>query len=195
MATENLDHPESTSAEEHIDLLIKDVENLINFKLDFQAFIVIAIGIEFLGAFTDTDDFNDFGLSKQRFLNSLDHWFKNKYQEKKTWLFENLRGSLVHQYRPGKEIFLTSKCKNGVDLSKHWTIEEGKTIFVLEQLLIDFKMACEKLKREMININSPYNDSKMKEKYLTIYEIDNWNKVKLKLSGHGSSDSFKQAEK
>jgi hypothetical protein len=73
-----------TTAREHIDLLIGNVEELIDKKLDFQAFIVISIGIEFLGAFTDSFDFNEYGHSESRFTNAIDHWFSNKwYKENK----------------------------------------------------------------------------------------------------------------
>jgi hypothetical protein len=184
MANINETHKENTTAEEHVELLINNVQCLIDSKLDFHAFIVLSIGIEFLGAFTDSEDFNDFGLSKSRFENSLEHWFTNKwYKEKKAWVFENLRGPLVHQYRAGKEILLTSKCKNDVDLSKHLTVSDGKIIFVLEQLFDDFKKAHEKRKREFDKENNPYKGTKAKEGYQTIYEIDKWSGEQLILSG------------
>jgi hypothetical protein len=184
MANINETHKENTKAQEHIELLINNIQCLIDSKLDFHAFIVLSIGIEFLGAFTDSEDFNNFGLSKSRFENSIAHWFTNKwYKENKTWIYENLRGPLVHQYRAGKDILLTSNCKNDINLSKHLTESDGKIIFVLEQLFEDFKKAYEKLKREFAKGNNPYKGSKAIEKYQTIYEIDKWSGEKLVLSG------------
>lgn len=184
MAKLNEEHQENTIAQEHINLINENIQCLINSKLDFHAFIILSIGIEFIGAFTDSFDFNEFGESKSRFKNAFDHWFSNGwYKEHKGWIYENLRGPLVHQYRAGKEILLTSKCKNGVDLSLHLTDSDGKTIFVLEQLFEDFKSACDKLKREFEKEDNPYKDTKMEEKYQTIYEIDKWSGEKLILSG------------
>ncbi|REE07628.1 hypothetical protein DFQ09_1162 [Winogradskyella pacifica] len=180
----NSAHQENTTTKKHISLLTENIQEFINSKNDFQAFIILSIGIEFLGAFVDEKDFNEFGQSQNRFENSLKHWFNNKwYEQNRTWIYQNLRGPLVHQYRPGKEILLTSKCKNNIDLEKHLTKSNGKTIFVLEQLFADFKKACEKIDREMNNDKSPYKNTKMSEKYMTIYEFENWNKEKIVLSG------------
>lgn len=180
----------NTTAKEHFQLLIKNVEDCIILKQDFQAFIILSIGIEFLGSFIDSGDFNDFGLSKSRFTNSIEHWFTNKwYKSNKTWMFENLRGPLIHQYRPGPNILLTSKCKNNVEISRHLEKSNDKIIFVLEQLFEDFKNACKKIDRVFNKKNSPYSNTKASEKYLSIYEIENWDKTKLILSGQNQTVS------
>lgn len=115
----------------------------------------------------------------------MNHWFKNKwYDNNKAWIYENLRGSIVHQYRPGKEILLTSICKNNCDPSLHLRKDSGKTIFILESLFEDFKLACLKVEREMSKKYSPYKGSKMLEKYMSIYEIESWDKSRVVLSGN-----------
>lgn len=179
-----------TTAREHIDLLIGNVEELIDKKLDFQAFLVISIGIEFLGAFTDSFDFNEYGHSESRFTNAIDHWFSNKwYKENKSWIFKNLRGPIIHQYRPGKEILLTSFCKNQVDITHHLEISEGRTIFVLEQLFADFKKASSKLNLEFNKSNNPYKKTKGYEKYQSNFQIEKWDKTLLSSSGQTDTTS------
>lgn len=69
-----------------------------------------------MGSFFDEKDFNDFGQSDKRFKNALTNLFKNKwYNNNSDWVFKNFRGPLIHQYRPGDAILLTSYCKNGAD--------------------------------------------------------------------------------
>lgn len=173
----------STTAIEQIDQLIKDVEVLITEKKDFQGFIVISIGIEFLGAFFDSLSFSDFGQSKNRFTNALKKLFKNNwYRTNATWTFENLRGPLVHQYRPGFEILLTSYCKNGVDQTRHLQLEDYKRIFVVEQLFDDFKEAVQKFKDIMKRENS-LNKDKPDLEHQTIFAIVNSESVELTTSG------------
>lgn len=180
------------SAKEQINVLIEDVKRLISLKEDFQAFIVLAVGIEFLGCFLDSFEFEDYGQSKSRFFNSLNTLFSPKwYRENKNWMFENLRGPLVHQYRPGNEILLTSKCKNDSDLALHFSQKDGKIIFVIERLLDDFIKATKKLDREMTRENSPYSKSKASEKYLNIVFLKKWDETYIELSGNTETKSTK----
>lgn len=68
-----------TTSIQHVDTIIADIEDHIKNKQDFVAFILIALGIEFLGAFYDDKDFNDFGQSETRFKNSISNLFKNDW--------------------------------------------------------------------------------------------------------------------
>ncbi len=195
MANPNEQIEGNNTAREHVDVLICEMERMINNRDDFNAFILLSIGIEFIGSFTDSFEFDDFGKSKSRFENALDHWFSNKwYKNNKKWMFENLRGPLLHQYRPGNEIFLTSNVKKNVDLNMHLKEDSGKIIFVVEQLLEDFKDACEKMDFEFEKETNPYQGSKMQEKYQTMYEIQNWNGENQALSGHGMTIIVKTEE-
>lgn len=163
----------TNSALEHIDTMIANIKSLIDNKQDFIGFVIIAIGIEFLGSFYDGFDFNDFGQSEARFKNALSNLFKDqRYRNKKDWLFKQLRGPLIHQYRPGDEILLTSKCKNDAPLELHWKPSDLKTVFVLEKLFDDFKSAVQKLNNEIEKASNPLNKEKISGEYMAIKEIN-----------------------
>lgn len=168
--------PESiktNSALEHLDIIIADVKNLIARKQDFISFIIISLGIEFMGSFYDTYDFTDFGQSGKRFKLALSNLFKDKwYQSNTEWIYKNLRGPLIHQYRPGGEISLTSQCKNEAPLDSHLKkSDDGKIIFVLEQLFEDFKLAVQKFKNEIEKPSNPLNKEKIIGEYMGIKKI------------------------
>lgn len=157
---------------QHLDIIIADIENLVTAKSDFIGFVIIALGIEFMGSFFDEKSFNDFGQSDRRFKNALANLFKNKwYHNNSDWVFRNFRGPLIHQYRPGDSILLTSHCKNGADLKLHLQTADGKRIFVLEQLFSDFKQAVQKFKNEIKKTSNSLNKEKINDGFMSIIEI------------------------
>jgi len=163
----------TNSGLEHLDIIIADLDSLISNKQDFIAFIIIALGIEFMGNFYDGKDFNDFGQSDTRFKNALSNLFKNKwYKNNSDWMFKNLRGPLIHQYRPGDTILLTSFCKNKAGLELHLTTVHEKRVFVLEQLVIDFKLAVQMLKNEFKKASNSLNMGKSNYDFMAIVEIN-----------------------
>jgi hypothetical protein len=118
-------------------------------------------------------NFNDFGQSDTRFNNALSNLFRNQwYKNNSDWLFKNLRGPLIHQYRPGDPILLTSYCKNKVDLNLHLTDVDGKKVFVLERLFSDFKLAAQKLKNEVKKPSNSLNKRKINNEFMAIVEIN-----------------------
>ena len=125
-----------------------------------------------MGSFYDEKGFNDFGQSDKRFKNALTNLFKNKwYNNNSDWIFKNFRGPLIHQYRPGDAILLTSNCKNGADLKMHLKVVDGKRLFVLEQLFNDFKLAVNKFKNEIKKISNSLNKTKINEGFMSLVEI------------------------
>ena len=163
----------TNSGLEHLDIIIADVEKLVVNKNDFIGFIIIALGIEFMGSFFDEKDFNDFGQSEMRFKNALSNLFKNKwYKNNADWIFKNFRGPIIHQYRPGDGILLTSECKNLADLTLHLKTVEGRKIFVLEQLFSDFKLAAQKLKNEVKKVTNSFHKGKINDGFMSIIEIN-----------------------
>lgn len=54
----------TTNSIDHIDVIIDDIQRQIDFKQDFVAFILIVLGIEFIGSFSDDKSFRDFGQSE-----------------------------------------------------------------------------------------------------------------------------------
>lgn len=156
---------ENTKALEHFDNIEKEINHLILSDCDFTAFLVLSIGIELLGAFVDGKGFSESGNSESRFTNGLEFFKNTWYKKNKQWIFKNYRGALVHQYRPGEGILLTSVFKNDADIKTHLTVKDGNVLFVLEQLFADFKQAIEKLKTTLSRQNS-YNKDKPNEDYI-----------------------------
>ncbi|MCK6639449.1 MAG: hypothetical protein L6Q81_05135 [Bacteroidia bacterium] len=135
------------SAIEHGEVICAMVQGLIDQKLDFQAFIALSTGIEYLGAFLDNFPFSKYGKSELRFTNALKLLFQDKwYHDNALWMFQQVRGPLIHQCRTGDSVLLTSNCVHKIDLAENRKVIEGKTQLVLEQLFEDFKSAYAKLK-------------------------------------------------
>lgn len=136
-----------SSSIEQVETIISDVGDLLSIKSDFAAFILISIGIEALGNLLHIGSHDLRGESEKRFKAPLKLLFKNNwYKQNQQFMFENFRGSLIHQYRPGNGILLTSCVKNGIDCSLHLTKHNGRIIFVVEQLLEDFMGAVKTFK-------------------------------------------------
>ena len=161
---------QSKTSIEHIDTIIENINRLIQKKEDFTAFILIALGIEFLGSFFDPHPFSETGQSEIRFKKGVDLFKSKWYASNKKWLYKNYRGPLIHQFWTGTEILLTSYCINKALLSRHNTKENDKTIFVLEQLFEDFKGAAQKLINLSQKENS-LNKKKLKQTYSEILDI------------------------
>ena len=156
---------------QNIDVIVNDIENLIVQKNDFMAFVILSIGIEFLGCFLDEKDYDDFEQSTIRFKNALTNLFKNNwYKNNSDFIYKAFRGRLIHQYRVGEGIFLTSKCKNNANLDDHLKVVEGARVFVLEQLFLDFKTAANRLKN-IINKSNSLNKIKLDQEYYSISDM------------------------
>lgn len=162
---------ETKSLVEQIDKLLGDVKDLIGLKRDFEAFIIISIGIEVLGSFYDSENIEDFGQSENRFKNCLKNDFKNKwYTNNAEKTFKNLRGPLVHQYRCGPEILIASACKSNAIKNQHLKTVNGQTLFVLEQLFEDFQDAFKRSKNNLNKQNNGLNKEKPNKDHEEIIE-------------------------
>jgi len=160
----------STSIE-HLDTIINDVQIMINKKIDFNAFIIITLGIEYLGNFSDEKDFTEFKQSETRFKNGLDYFKNIWYKNNKDLLFKELRGPLIHQYRPGDKIRLTSYCKQNAPLQDHLKKDNLENrILVLEKFFEDFKEAVDRFKNKLKAYNS-LNKDKLNAEYSMIASI------------------------
>lgn len=125
------------NATEQVDILENDIAACIQNKQYFVGFVLVALGIEYLGALLDDKEFFELGQSEKRFCKALKELFKNEWYGKNSdFLFKEFRGALLHQYRPGKNVELTHG-----DISKHLTKKEEVVSFVIEQFFADFKLA------------------------------------------------------
>jgi hypothetical protein len=179
---------QSKTSLEHIDTIIDQIKSLIEKKEDFVAFILIALGTEYLGCFFDSAPFDGGGNSWHRFQNGID-LFKNQwYVHNKQWLFKNFRGPLVHQFWTGSEILLTSNCKNNAPLTAHLEIKD-KRIFVLEKFFDDFIEAAQSLKHMSEKSNS-LNKVKLNQTYSEIMTVE-MDSTNFACSGKTTSDLTK----
>ncbi len=160
------------TAIEQLDIIIDDVQNLLNHKLDFNAFITIIIGIEYLGNFSDSDEFTEYENSRIRFNNGLDRFKDKWYSKNKVLLFEELRGPLIHQYRTGEKLLLTSNCVQNAPVKDHkQKTPESQVILVIEQLFVDFKEACLIFKKEINKPQHNFCKKKIESDYFELVEI------------------------
>ncbi len=162
------------------DVLINQIGTLVDQRFHYFAFILICQGIEYLGNFYDTLDFDNHNMSRTRFQIALSKLFKNSfYKHNLTWLYENLRCNIVHQIRPSGDILLTSNSLNGCPFSKHLRLENDKRVFVIEVFYNDFCKACYKLLKKFETgkfINLP-GKAKFSETYLNIFNINSGSNV------------------
>lgn len=164
------DTKNSTSVE-HLDTIINGVQEMIDNKIDFNAFILITLGIEYLGNFSDEMDFTAFKQSEIRFKNGLEYFKDIKYRNNKEFLFKELRGPLIHQYRTGDKIRLTSVCNQKAPQIDHFKKDNSdNTILILESFFADFKAAVANFKNRISKDNS-LNKNKLDVQYSTITSI------------------------
>jgi hypothetical protein len=155
--------------ENQIETLIKDAETLISIKQDFVAFIILSIGIEILGmALEGSESSFEEHDSKNRFINGCKLFKKKYYSGNANNIYIWLRCWLVHQYRIHPKISLTSYIKNPALRSEmHLKTDKvtRKKIFIVEELLNDFIIAFENMKKG--------GSSKLDDYYISIIEIEN----------------------
>ena len=110
-------------------------------------FILIAAGIEFLGACLDRQHLNATARSEKRFNSAIVKLFPKKYhhfvkKESVPNLYFDFRCPIVHQFKPGKSVVLYSdnKAENGG--FRHLTYNvEGSLILVAEEFYRDLASA------------------------------------------------------
>lgn len=127
---------------------------------NYVPFALILLGIEFLGACLDGDDWDKKGLSKKRIERAIDALMP-KYKGCKKQI-KDLRNGFAHHFSPSIGINLTHKEElQGKEL-RHLCFYKGSLILVVEDFYYDFTNACEKLirmiKMREIEHEKVYND-------------------------------------
>ncbi len=163
-----------STAVQHIDTIIADIQQHIDKEQDFVGFILVALGVEFIGSFFDSKEFDEYGQSENRFKNGMRLFKEDWYKTRLDWMFKEFRGPLIHQYRTGDKILLTSYCKNKTSLKEHFVVKEGKTVFVLERLFEGFKEASDSFKNLARKQNS-LDMKKVNQNYIGIRIITTTN--------------------
>jgi hypothetical protein len=141
-------------------VILGDLKRMIyDSNLHYLAFGTVACSIEFLGACLDNNNFNQQGLSKRRFDNSIAELFvpiDSRYQpindeSSNYYLYKHLRCGMAHIMRPQGNVACTTRSESIVDGTSHLEIETSinKLILVSEDLYDHLAMACADLKNKM----------------------------------------------
>jgi hypothetical protein len=110
----------------------------------YVKFILIATGIEFLGACGDAFSFEKNLQSEERFNHALNTYFNKKYQkfakkDSSINLYEDFRCAMIHQLRPTTKIDLTERGKGNSHLQE--SASPLKLYLVLEDFYDDLEKA------------------------------------------------------
>lgn len=127
----------------------------------YLSFVLISVGIEFLGRCID--DSVRWEEQKSGLFNNAIAKLMPKYMPYR--LYELLRCGLAHSMTPQKGLDLTETRHN----KKHLSVDsDGKLVLVIEDFYNDFKCACEKVINEIDNKIYKQN-SKI---YKTLLEVE-----------------------
>jgi hypothetical protein len=108
-------------------------------------FILVAVGIEFLGACLDKQHLNAMARSEKRFNSAIRELFPKKYHHftklgSVPYLYTDFRCPVIHQFKSGKTVSLCSRVDGGS--SKHLSYDpEGSLILVAEDFYEDLANA------------------------------------------------------
>lgn len=148
-------------------VFINEVEDLIE-KHPYIAFMIMAIGIEFLGRCLSKDTSWDVEkISRHSFEEAVKKLptlqkYKPYLKKNKHDLFGSLRCGLIHSARPKDTIILSSKNE-----MPNLTTSGNQVSLRCEDFYADFRQAC----KEVIEMNFPDGD-KMQKGFLGVPDFD-----------------------
>jgi hypothetical protein len=133
------------------EFVLPDLGKMIEQGLHYYAFALICQTIEVMGSIYDQKGIDDHGASETRFDNALTNLFRDKrYKEKQQLFYSYLRGPLIHQLRPGQNVYLSSQQKDGTNPKNHLLKQEaGCVILVIERFYEDLQDAYKTFCREL----------------------------------------------
>lgn len=140
--------------------LLMESNKLYNAEFYFPTVLLIAQGIESLGAFLDKKPIAAKSQSKKRFNQALCQLFPSEYCQltNKDWLYKQLRCNLSHMCSTGSFIVLQAKAN---PKHQHLELSQGKRIIVIENLLNDFNNACNEVIQKL-------NEGTIKQKAMAL---------------------------
>lgn len=146
-----MDALKSTQLKEQIrEIILTDFARIMETKESVTGkFILIAVGIEFLGACLDRQHMKATGRSEKRFNTAIRELFPKKYhhftfQKSIPNLFLDFRCPVIHQFRPGRSVILSSL--DDTDRRNHLLYHGGGSlILVAEEFYKDLASASEEL--------------------------------------------------
>ncbi len=157
--------------------LLPGIKSMIDQGFDYLAFPLVAQTIELIGAFFDTNPFDQSGVAAEgrvdRFHNGIKHLFKdNVYKNNRAEFYENLRCSFAHQMRPGNGFLLTSS-RNGFTEKDHLAkTASGDRLLVIEFFFADLALAVKRLLNEIKKAQNNIDKAKITEVFLVVKKVE-----------------------
>lgn len=126
-------------------LIVTDVKRMLEQGLDLQAFVMMALSIETMGAILDNKPFRAKDQALFRFNLALRKIYGLDYAKinEKNFFYQKFRCELVHLLFPSPHLKLTSFRENPA--AKHLQMEDGKLTLVAEKMLQDTENALKRL--------------------------------------------------
>lgn len=148
-----MDHKLSNQEKEQIrEVILNDFSSVMTSPGSLAGkFILIAVGIEFLGACLDKQHMKATARSEKRFNMAITRLFPKKYHHfvKKDSipnLYFDFRCPIIHQFKPGSSIFLSSLVTEQKPNFQHLSYHaDGSLILVAEELYLDLASAANAL--------------------------------------------------
>ncbi len=138
-------------------VLINEYHDIV-FRHKYLSFILIGIGIEFLGKCMLTQQQDWHKIKPEKAFDEGVALLPKKYQDLN--LRDQLRNGLAHTLSPKSKIAL-SEVKSGEQHLKK--SKKGQTIIIIEELYLDFVKACKKVLKKKFSKND-----KMEKPFLFI---------------------------
>jgi hypothetical protein len=158
---------------------LKDLRKMVEMGMDYYAFNLICSGLELLGSFFDQKQLSEGGMSKARIDNAIDNLFSKEYSATniKHAITQQIRNSLLHQFKPTGNIALTSEtnshCPRKYHLKKPYDLIDNRIIVVIETFIDDFENAIDKLINEKNGkLKSSINASRFQYEFLCIDTVN-----------------------
>ena len=136
----------STLAEQLRQVILTDFARVMETQEStIGKFILIAVGIEFLGACLDQQHLKATARSEKRFNMAITKLFPNKYHHfakpgSIPYLYSDFRCPVIHQFRAGKSIYLSTAHESHT--SRHLSYDsDGSLILVAEEFYQDMAVA------------------------------------------------------
>jgi len=131
----------------------------IAYKYHYISFILIGIGIEFLGKCLDEDrSWQQSGFSKIHFNKAINELMPKYIPYNSEFnLCDSLRNGMAHALLPKYRIGLTNREEAKKYGNHHLKIRDGNLILVAEDLYDDFERACQTIMHCEFGKNSKMN--------------------------------------
>lgn len=139
-----------------------------NFGYPYELFILISVGIEFLGACEDSSNWDKEGLSKKRFFTGI-NLFPDKYHEYNKFLYSKLRCGMAHIYAPVPGLGLSEDKHGAINLIEHGNRHDVDYQLDLnvQSFYSDFRTASEYIIKKIEN-NEYQEDNKIYNSFLSV---------------------------